>query len=160
MPEPDTKNPDNQFTAASPNPDELPTAFSLLKPSWQAIKLNGITLIEFVAIPLLLSLASLVIMNKTNRAFSGAQLLHLVPTIVSLILGPGLIYTLLQGAKGKSVDFMPALTMGLSFFWRFLAVAIVTTLIIVIGFCLLIVTWHLYAKAILPGTILSDRQKP
>jgi len=130
------------------NSPDLPGAFELLKPSWQAISLNFITLVEFIIIPIMLSLLSSILtvhrlsngMIATNHGFT-AQWYYLngLSTGISLLLAPGLSYTLLQGAKGQRIDFWPALKTGIKFFWRFLGVLICSGFLIIVGLILLII---------------------
>jgi uncharacterized membrane protein len=136
-----------EHNQAAPNtvPAELPGAFSLLKPSWHAIKLNFITLVEFIIIPLILSLLSTLmphLLHSTNHSGAPAVIstaINLLSGILSLMFAPGMTYTLLKGTKGERIDFYPAFRAGLTYFWRYLGVTICTTFLIVVGLILLIV---------------------
>lgn len=149
----------DQFLSASGSDPEMLGGFELLRPSWEAIKLNLITLIEFVIIPIILSILSAFLFRRhgavsstlrtglsysysttKQTSYSGAWLgANILSIIVSMIFAPGLIYTLLEGAKGVSVDFTVAFKTGLKFFWRYVGVAICTGFLVGIGLILLIV---------------------
>ena len=142
---------------------ELPGAFDLLKPSWNAVKLNLITLIEFIIIPILISLISGIVLyqhsSATSTVFNGTSIvIDLFTVVVSLMFGPGLTYTLICGAKGRSIDFWPAFRVGLKFFWRYLGVSICTGFLILIGFiCLIVPGIYMLRRYFLAQYFMMDR---
>jgi hypothetical protein len=148
------------FQHANSDNSDFPTAIELFKPSQKAVLLNVITLIEFLIIPIILSVLSALLFRQhtsvsatlrtsLNYSYSATSKHMTYPTgwyvangvsiIVSLLFTPGLSYALLQGAKGSRVDFLPAFRVGLHFFWRYVGVVICSGLIIIGGFLLLIV---------------------
>ncbi len=117
----------------------LPSAFSLLRPSWQAIKLNFFTLFGLFVIPFVLTVIIDWLSVSGHSTTWRLMWLRLIPTILSFIFAPGITYTALQGAKGHKVDFNSAFNTGLHFFWRLLGVTILSAIIIIVGFICLIV---------------------
>ncbi len=117
---------------------ELPSAFSLLMPSWKAIALNLVTFIEIVIIPFIIELIG-VILNKHGNGADIKLVFSIAGDLVSLLLAPALIVTQLQSIRGERIDFTLAVRQGLKFFWRYVGLAICMALVIIGGFVLLIV---------------------
>ena len=117
---------------------ELPGAFELFKPSWQAIKLNAITFIELIVVPFMVSLIGLIFDH--SRTVVGSRIaFQAIGDIVGLLLGPAVVVTQLASVRGKQIDFWPAVRKGLHFFWRYVLLGICMVVVIGIGFVLLIV---------------------
>lgn len=159
----ETTEPETNQHQTNQTVHELPGAFDLLKPSWQAIKLNLITLIEFIIIPILISLISGIVLyqhsSATSTIFNGTSIvIDLFTVVVSLMFGPGLTYTLLCGAKGQSIDFLAAFRAGLKFFWRYIGVSICTGFLILIGFiCLIVPGIYMIRRYFLAQYFMIDR---
>src|ERR1700722_774460 len=93
---------------------DLPGAFELFKPSWQAIKLNLITFIEIIIVPFMISLLGL-IFDHSNMSSSTRIIFQLVGDIVAVLLAPAMIVTQLASVRGKRIDLLPAVREGLHF---------------------------------------------
>jgi hypothetical protein len=132
--------------------DELPSAFSLFKPSMNAISVNLVTLIELVLVPLLVVTLGRLI------GHGGGAVISFIGEIMALLLAPAAYLTQLQSAKGKTIDFTKAIKDSLHYFWRLVGLGIVLFVIIGVGFLLLIVPGvFLLRRYILSPYYLLDR---
>jgi hypothetical protein len=165
LPTPDASIPPSTAPSQTPPPppnssqgSELPSAFSLFKPSWETIKLNFVTLLSLYIIPLILGVILFVIdfhnvrfsfsANSTRPAFNaGILILSFVLFLIEIAVDGPLLYTVVKSAQGIKVSVSEAIKNGLPFVLRFLGLAIVLCVIIGIGFILIIV----------PGLILLKR---
>jgi hypothetical protein len=132
----------------APAGSKLPSAFSLFKPSWAAVKLNIVTFILLALIPAVLyfAIAALVLSmdkNSTGSLGSGAitafAIVGLIVLLLATIFGPAIAYIQLKSVSGTKVTIGEALKSGLHFALRFLGLYIIMGLVIGIGFLLLIV---------------------
>jgi hypothetical protein len=131
---------------------ELPGAFSLFQPSWEAIQVNLVTFIELVLVPLLFVLVGSIIKHATG-AF-----LESVGEILAILFSPGIYLTQLKSVRKNTVDFSQAVKEGLHYFWRFFGLVICMFVIIGIGFLLLIVPgFFMLRRYILAPYYLLDR---
>jgi hypothetical protein len=112
---------------------ELPGAFSLFRPSWEAIRLNLVTFIELVLVPLLVVLVSSLFKSVT------ADFFRYLGEILAIVLSPAVYITQLRSVQNKTIDFSHAVQEGLHIFWRFIGLEICMFVIIIVGFILLIV---------------------
>jgi hypothetical protein len=148
------------FQAPPPPPNssqdpKLPSAFTLFKPSWVAIKLNIVTLASLYFIPLILSLFSVfkthrlsrgyTFSNNTHSGLSVALILFLL--LIEIIIGAPLVYTIVKSAQGITVSLSEAFKEGFGYVWRFYGLVISLVVIIGLGFILIIV----------PGVFLLKR---
>lgn len=123
---------------------EFPGAFSLLKPSIQAIKLN---LWTFLAL-WLITLATSVATNIGGDEPSGTNFfLGLIGFLVSLVIGSALQVMYLRSAQGKEVEFGDSIQEALPFVFRLFMLQILTVICVIVGLLLLIV----------PGVIAVQR---
>lgn len=126
---------------------ELTSAFGLLPKSTEVIKRSLLTYFILLVIPLLLTSLT----GETTRLESGASFKEVVDSVVdsitpfmvagsllSLIFFPALMYTELHSAAGKHVSLRDALK-GYKYLWRLIGVAILTGLIVILGFLALII---------------------
>lgn len=123
---------------------EIPSAFTLFRPSFEAVKLNLGTLILLRFLPtvvLLLALLAWAGLHDTSLvlAWVSAVILGVVGLVFYAISTPGSTYTQLQGIKGKKVSFAEAFMFGKGFALRSFGLGLITGLIIIAGFILLIV---------------------
>jgi hypothetical protein len=125
---------------------ELPGAFSLLKPSWQALMLNIWT---FVAL-LLLPIAALILLNLFGTSLSAnsgdrsnlsAGVIVGVVVIIALclVIAPALTYTELQSVRGKKVLLGEALRTGKKYIVPFFGISILSGIVVILGFLFFIV---------------------
>jgi len=117
---------------------ELPNAFSLLMPSWQAVKLNFITFIELIAIPFMVELLGVIFVRHGHGP--GANFIFsILGDVLSLLLAPAMIVVQLASVRGERIDLLPAIRTSLKYFWRYVGLAICMLVIIGVGLALLIV---------------------
>ena len=117
--------------------NQLPGAFSLLKPSWEGVRLNLITFFELAATPLLFSiLASVVNHGKVTGL---GEALGALGDIIAVIFAPALVITQLKSVRQEKIDFSDAIKQGLHFLWRYLGLALCMVVVIGIGLILFIV---------------------
>lgn len=137
-------------TSAHTN-SKLPSAFSLFKPSWEAVKLNLVTIIvlSLIGVAIYSIVAAIVLStgvtekNATANIGSGMMAAFALAAIVSLIftaiVGPAMVYVQLKSANGTKVNATEALKKGLNTAFRFLGLSIIMAIVIGVGFLLLIV---------------------
>jgi hypothetical protein len=155
-----------QPTTATPNTgvtsSELPSAFKLFKPSWEAVKLNFWTFILLALAPMVLW-AIAAIAGGSNAAFeksgpavetgltalNGTALVAgvLVMLVLIFVIGPALVYTQVKSVQAQKVGVGDAFKKGLHYALRFLGLSICVGLLVVVGLILLIV----------PGLIMIRR---
>jgi len=121
--------------------NELPGAFSLFRPSLNAIMVNLVTLIELVAVPLLVVGLGGVLKNH------GGSVITPFGEILALVLAPAAYLTQLMSVQNKKIDFTKAIKESMHYFWRLIGLAICVGVVVGIGFILLIV----------PGLIMLRR---
>lgn len=126
-----------------PEAQTLPSAFSLFRPSFEALMVNVWTFLCLLLVPI----ALLTIMNVFGEdlkagASTGSQLVPVVLLlggIVSLLLAPAIPYVQIQSVRGNEVTVGEAVQAGLAKFWRFYGLSLLVALYIIGGFLLLIV---------------------
>lgn len=132
----------------TPADDKLPSAFSLFKPSWEAVKVNlGTFIVLGLLSAVLYGVFALTILgtskNSTGSLGSGAFAALAAGSLFALlwavIFGPAMVYVQLKSAAGTKVTASEAIKNGLHFAIKFLGLSIVMGLVIGIGFLLLIV---------------------
>lgn len=152
---PDSVNPTSQK-------DEILTvwanAFKLLKQSWQGVKLNLGTFLLLYLTPFILVAILLAILlpaiglgalltngevdfsNASVTATAGVAifigLLGLI--VLSVYLSIASIITQFKSIRGEKIGFVDAINQSSDYFWRFIGLAIVSSLIILAGLILLI----------------------
>jgi hypothetical protein len=117
----------------APEPINFPGAFELFRPSWQALKLNLITFLELILLPILVSLLSFVGGHNGNWTFS------ILSYVVTILTGPALILTQLKSVAGKQIDFLPAIRESLPYVWRYLLLLLCIGFVTLVGLVLLII---------------------
>ena len=152
---PATPSPAEPASQAAPGPkgdsNKLPSAFSLFKPSWEALKFNlstfvliGLIGVVFYGLVALLFGAAGLTSKSTTGGFASSLLPVIAVTgVIGLLLagvfGPAMVYLQLKSVGKTKVAVGEALKVGLRLFLRFLGLSIVMGLVIGIGFLLLIV---------------------
>lgn len=136
---PDTKKPNKT--------QQLPGAFSLFEPSWEAVKLNFGTFLLFFIIILAGTAVAVIAGVILALGFKDTPLL-LYPTLTALaialialfmVLAPATVHVQLKSAQKTTADFDSAFQQGKKYFWRFWGMSMLIGLIILVGFILLIV---------------------
>lgn len=126
---------------------ELTSAFGLLPKSTEVIKRNLLTYFILLVIPLLLTSMT----GETARLESDASFKEIMDSVVdsitpfmvagsllSLVFFPALMYTELHTAAGKHISLKDALK-GYRYLWRLIGVAILTVLVVILGFLALVI---------------------
>jgi hypothetical protein len=124
------------------NKSQFPSAFSLFRPSLDAVMVNIWTFLGLLLIPM----AGLMLMIPLAAMGGDQVFLNIFAVIVAIAAGvfflfvaPALPFVQLQSVQGKQVSLGNALKVGRKFFWRFYGQSILVGLIIVGGLVLLIV---------------------
>ena len=128
----------------------LPGAFSLFRPSYEAVLTNAWTFLALLLVPLGTLMVAGLSGNGSNQnlGFSGlALLLVLVGSVFALLVAPALPFVQLKSVQGKEVAIGEAFQAGMQRFWRFYGLSILVTLLTIGGLLLLIV----------PGLIIMRR---
>ena len=114
--------------------------FELFKPSIDIIKLNFMTFVALLAVPVL-CFAPLYIFGDPSKAQNdGYGIIFMLIGLVAMVLvNPALIYTQIKGAQNIKVEPGEAFQTGLKYVWRVLGANIVTGLIFLVSFIALIV---------------------
>lgn len=133
------------------------SAFSLFKPSKDAVLKNKVPFLVLVFLPSFLILVGDVVggtnqasVNNFGNPFSqqgSFTVFHAIGVVASLFFLPAAVYLELQAAKGKSPDLNQTLGDSMRYFWRLLGLLVVTGAIVLVGLVALIV----------PGIIFIQR---
>lgn len=131
--------------------------FNLIERSWAALSLNIWTFVTIVFIPLALAVAAItylltVLVNDKDHAtfsevfgdISGAAIAASVIAIIgSIILGIylsiAMTLTQLRSVKGKKTSFGEVINDAHPYFWRFIGLAILSALIVIVGLVFLVI---------------------
>jgi hypothetical protein len=120
--------------------------FSLIKDSWEALKLNFLTLIFLVIIPTAIALigvstiAGIFVANgfKVYTILIGV-LLSIILLVILALFAPAITITQLVSAKGQKINFKDAFKKSLKIFWPFIGLTILVGLSVIVGLVLLII---------------------
>ncbi len=121
---------------------QLPSAFSLFKPSYEALMRNIWTFLGLFLVPLgglLLTIPLAVAGRSHGGASMVVVLVGLASGIFFLFTGAAMPYVQLKGAQGQQITLGEALRVGLKHFWRFWGASLLVGLLVGIGLLLLIV---------------------
>jgi len=154
----DKEEPKTHEEASMYKEQNLPGAFDLFNPSWEAFKKNWVIFVFGIFVPILAILMFVVILEiavhftlTTDSSSWTSKSVTTTANILSVILGAGAIffaiplscslyyYVKLQSAKGVKLRYWPSLKTSLHFFWRMLGLVITRFFIILVGFILFIV---------------------
>lgn len=135
--------------AASGSP-EVPSAFSLFKPSWEGLKLNIVEIIMIFLVPTLvlftLGLIISLLIPSGSRAVGLAVLFVIGSLIYVGLVGPALVYTQLKSGRLEKVAYNDAFACSKKFWARFIGLSIVVGLVIFVGLLLLIVPGIIFIR--------------
>ena len=92
------------------NSNELPGAFSLFQPSWEALRLNLVTFIELALIPVLIILVGSLLKHAAGVALTS------IGEILAIVFSPAVYLTQLRSAQNKTIDFADALKESFHYF--------------------------------------------
>lgn len=134
---------------------EVPSAFSLFKPSWEGIKLNLTELIMFFLVPMAALTVYFVITaaagtaNNNGLSALGVIMLAigvLAAIVYGVLLGPALVHIQLKSARMERVSYQSAWETSKKFWWRFLVLSIAVGLTILVGLLLFIVPGIIFVR--------------
>lgn len=131
---------------------ELPSAFSLFKPSFNAVLLNswtflGLALTPFALYVLILLMAVSVKNMELGRPVGGLVVLFgLLGMGLILLISPSITYLQLKSAQDVEMTLGEALRAGVKYFWRFYGLSVLVALVVLGGFVLLIVPGFFMVK--------------
>ena len=130
---------------------EMPSAFSLFKPSWEGLKLNIVELIMVFLIPtIVLTVLFLVGAGVASGSNSAAAVIIIIGVVLALVyaalLGPALVHIQLKSGRMQKATYESAWATSKKFWWRFLCLSIVVGLVIAVGFLLLIVPGVIFLR--------------
>lgn len=120
----------------------------LVKPSWEALKVNFGTLLIAVLMPLAvaaLAVVAIFVLGVASRTGGGALalgltlLLGLIALVLVVLLIPVFPLTLLKSVRGEKISFREAYEQGRPFVLRLIGIGILTALAVLGGFILLII---------------------
>lgn len=126
------------------------SAFKLIDKSWDAFKLNWVTFVVLLLIPMALAWAAIfgiVAALAGDSLFTTllAVLIGAVIVVVACLLAPMLVATQLASARGKKLDVQGAFDKAKAVIFPFIGLAIVAAVAIAVGLVLLIVPGVLIA---------------
>lgn len=138
-----TKQEDDFFTI-------LGNTFKLINKSWEALLLNLGTFILVYVLPFIIFFAALFLFSGALIATNGNTSVTAVTIALGIAAGIGLLILLvlvsiasiiaqLASVRGQKISFKEVVDQSQPFFWRFIGLGIVSTLIVVAGFILLII---------------------
>ena len=128
--------------------DTTGVLFKALKDSFEALKLNVMTFLGLIVVPLALFIIAvpfvflpLVTGTKTGLLATGilAFVVFTAIIVVSLVFLPAIIQTQIASVKGQKVSFEEAFNRGLPFVWRFILLGVLSTLVVAVGLILLVI---------------------
>jgi hypothetical protein len=145
----------------------LPSAFNLWSPSIEAIRQNLVPFLLLVGLPIVLAMVSQgpdlfksgggdVFKQGSNNSlavFGG------IGALIGLLAAPGTIILQLKSVHKEAITWVDAFKEGLSFFWRFWGLAILTGLLLAVSLILLIVPFFIVLpRVVLAPYFLIDRK--
>jgi hypothetical protein len=135
---------------------EVPSAFSLFKPSWEGVKLNIVELVMLFVVPtvalgLYFTIAASVAGLSSHGSISGVGIVLLVigalATIAyAVLLGPAIVHVQIKSARMEKVSYESAWATSKKFWWRYLLLSIAVGLTIFVGLLLLIVPGIIFIR--------------
>lgn len=149
----DATPPNTNVKAEAP---EVPSAFSLFKPSWEGLKLNIVELIMVFLVPAaILGLYFMIVASAaattSSDGISAAAIVLIAIGVVATavfaaLIGPAFIHIQLKSARMEKATYESAWATSKKFWWRYLLVSIAVGLTIAIGFLLLIVPGIIFLR--------------
>lgn len=128
----------------------LENSFKLIKESWEALLLNLGTFILVYVLPFLIVAAAFLILSGVAITNEGKVNLDTTEALLGSIVGIGILVlfvmvmiattiTQLASARGKKIGFQEVISQSQPFFWRFVGLGVLSTLMILGGLVLLII---------------------
>jgi hypothetical protein len=149
---------DNTASVNNDSTPEMPSAFSLFKPSWEGLKLNILEFILIYLVPAVILGAVLfglwgswaigtgAISNVDGGAVVAIVISGLLLLAFAALVGPALVYAQLKSARLEKASYQEAWEISKKFWWRFLLLSIAVGVTIVIGLILLIVPGIIFLR--------------
>lgn len=129
---------------------EVPSAFSLFKPSWEGVQLNIVTIILVFLVPtlvlLVLGFIISLLIPSGGRAVGLAVLFVIGALIYAGAVGPALILTQLKSGRMEKVSYDQAFECSKKFWARYIGLSIVVGLVVSVGLILLIVPGIIFIR--------------
>lgn len=125
-----------------PEKQQFPSAFSLFRPSVDALMLNIWTFLALFLVPMggLMAILPVAAMSKDQQFLSSiAVILLVIVTVFFIFVGPALPFLQLQSVQGKEVSLGEAFAASKKFFWRFYGQGILAGLLVLGGLVLFII---------------------
>jgi hypothetical protein len=153
----DSANSINTKVKTTSKAQEVPSAFSLFRPSWEGLKLNILELVVFFLVPTaaltiyfaIVSAAASVTGNGDGIG-TGSIVLFAVGGLAALIygvlLGPAIVHIQLKSARMEKASYQSAWEVSKKFWWRFLLLSLTVGIVIFIGLLLLIVPGIIFIR--------------
>jgi len=148
--------------AVSEQAHTLPGAFDLFNPSVNIIRNNLTGFLLLVGIPLLL-----LSFNQSFEWHIGAHgyghkgatsIVGIIGFVLTVLAAPGAIMLQLAGARNETLDYKEAFRDGLDYIWRFIGLALLSGLMLIVAFVLLVVPFFiLLPRLVLATYYLIDR---
>jgi uncharacterized membrane protein len=143
---------------------QLPSAVSLLKPSWAATRINLSTFTYLILTPLTLTAAAeSLVWARTSRPLHLVALglgwtTLLAAVILWAITVPAITYVRIQSVRSQKVTYGASLRKGILLFYRWWILQLLLSLIVIGGFILLIVPgFFMIRRYVLSRYILVDQ---
>jgi hypothetical protein len=142
--------PNTNVTPGAAAAPEVPSAFSLFKPSWEGLKINILEIIMIFLVPTLaLFLIGLFIsfLIPSDVRVVGLVVLFVIGSLIYAgLVGPALVYTQLKSGRLEKVAYEDAFACSKKFWARFIGLSIVVSVVIFVGFLLLIVPGVIFIR--------------
>jgi hypothetical protein len=154
-----TKSPKGKAARAA-----LPSAFSLFRPSIEALKVNPGTVIWLMLTPMLASVPFFMILIGLAAALASSTahygrgsgsaiifsaivlLLYVALVVLGIFVAIGVTISTLKSADGKKVSFFESLKAAKHFFWKYVGLCICIGLIVLAGLIVLVVPGIFFLK--------------
>lgn len=134
---------------------EVPSAFELLKPSWEGVKLNLLELVVMFVVPTALlsiyfTLAAAAVETSSGHVnVVGVVLLAIgivALAIYGVLLGPAIVHIQLKSARMEKASYESAWDTSKKFWWRYLILSVAVGLTILVGLILFIVPGIIFIR--------------
>lgn len=131
---------------------EYPSAFSLFKPSWEGLKQNLTELIVIWIVPTIafavLALISESAFNNSNDGTGAlfAALAAVVGIFYVAFIGPAVVHIQLKSSLMEKATYDSAWETSKKYWWRFILLAIMVGVTVLVGFILFIVPGIIFLK--------------
>ncbi len=138
----------------------VPSALALPELSWKTVQRNPAAFVLLLLVPASLVALSMLITPEAEPGVPGSPInaggwptaLYVLGLLLGLLANGGLILTIFQSYRDKTVDGMDQFRKGLRYFWRLIGLAILTGLVYFAALLLLVVPFFI----VLPKLLLAS----